>query len=70
MSLAMSKRWSCDTLKEGFNHVMTDALDDEEKKLQKEIEDQLLLYFLLSFSCSKVITNHSSFLGWHICYES
>ena len=35
----MSKRWSCDTLAEGFKHVMCDTLEDEELKLQKEIED-------------------------------
>ena len=35
----MSKRWSCDTLGEGFQHVMTEAAHDEQSRILKEIED-------------------------------
>lgn len=41
VSVVMSKRWSCDTLRVGFGEVMDDAMADEESKLLKEIEDCL-----------------------------
>ena len=54
----MSKRWSCDTLGEGFQHVMTEAVHDEEAKLLKEIQDpsqlrsnriQICLLYMIQF---------------------
>ncbi|CAK9077707.1 unnamed protein product [Durusdinium trenchii] len=39
VSVVMSKRWSCDTLRVGFGEVMDDAMADEESKLLKEIEE-------------------------------
>jgi len=38
-TVAMSKAWSCETLKHGFNSVIDDALKDEEKRLEKELEE-------------------------------
>jgi len=38
----MSKRWSCATLMEGYEHVMSDAMADTEEALMKQIEDWIL----------------------------
>jgi hypothetical protein len=35
----MSKRWSCGTLEEGYQHVMADAMADIEDDIMKQIQD-------------------------------
>ena len=35
----MSKRWSCGTLKDGFEDVMHDTLWQEQQRLEKEVKD-------------------------------
>jgi len=35
----MSKRWSCGTLGEGFQHAMDESFEHEEQKIQKELEE-------------------------------
>ena len=35
----MSKRWSCDTLRVGYNHVMSDAVALKEAELEQQIQD-------------------------------
>ena len=38
----MSKKWSCGTLEEGYNGVMDETLDREERQLKEQIEDPLV----------------------------
>ena len=48
-----SNRWSCGTLKDGFDRVMDDALAEEEQKLEKEIQDCFKLSSILAaFVCT------------------
>ena len=39
--VAMSKRWSCGTLKDGFDDVMEDTLWEEQRRLEKEVKDPI-----------------------------
>ena len=36
----MSKQWSCETLRVGYEDVMTEALEGDEKVLITEIQDR------------------------------
>ena len=36
----MSKRWSCGTILDGFEHVMNDVVAETEDDLMKQIEDR------------------------------
>jgi hypothetical protein len=35
----MSKAWSCATLREGFDHVMSDATANETEQLAKRMQE-------------------------------